>query len=345
MFKEIIKELNASIVKKDNNNVFPVFEAKGYEGIEISENNFRDINENNDYNNKIIFIDGGNNTILSSFNFNLQFIRVVAVVNENNKRKKIEKNEFYSLTTTKYRDKKVYYNTRFFPIKEKLFDNELEFDSMSEELKEGNFRISVGKIANLTRRLAEIKFAAEKIDGLNEGDIIVLDGSLMATTEIEKEFLDELYSLAEQKNIIISSLTKTSRIFTTTGASIIDILNSFNRLKWSYYPAFNINNESHRAELYFVKLHKRAEYVFRFEIYNKQKDYSEKIISLLSSNSKDAAFPGYPYGLVTADRFARVANEEAEYFRTRFMAEAGKDFKLIEKSMKSVDMHDRLSGI
>ena len=50
---------------------------------------------------KTVFVDGGNAELLSAPNFSLQFVRVIAVVHENNKRAKTEKNEFYVLAAAK----------------------------------------------------------------------------------------------------------------------------------------------------------------------------------------------------------------------------------------------------
>jgi len=45
------------------------------------------------------------------------------------------------------------------------------------------------------------------------------------------------------------------------------------------------------------------------------------VTSALASNSKDISFPGYPYGLIDADGFARVGGEEVEAYRVPLMSE------------------------
>ena len=71
----------------------------------------------------------------------------------------------------------------------------------------------------------------------------------------------------------------------------------------------------------------------------------EEVLSLLKQNSKDPVFLGYPYGLIQADRFGRVSNNDAEYLKTSFMAKAGKRFDKIRKYMASVDSHEILDSV
>ena len=78
------------------------------------------------------------------------------------------------------------------------------------------------------------------------------------------------------------------------------------------------------VSIFLSKFHQRSEYIFRFEIFNEQKEKTKQVISELSRNSIDPLFLGYPYGLVIADEMARVSNNEAEYYRTKILANAGK---------------------
>ena len=38
----------------------------------------------------------------------------------------------------------------------------------------------------------------------------------------------------------------------------------------------------------------------------------EMIVNQIANNAKDVVFPGYPYGLILADKFARISNNEKE---------------------------------
>lgn len=47
------------------------------------------------------------------------------------------------------------------------------------------------------------------------------------------------------------------------------------------------------------------------------------VLASLAANSSDAALPGYPYGLSSADRFARVRHDEAAAFTIQLRALMG----------------------
>ena len=113
-------------------------------------------------------------------------------------------------------------------------------------------------------------------------------------------------------------ISKTSTLFTTTGLSLLGAVQG---LAEDYdvngpccLPIARVANVLHNAFIYVVKLHESARYVFRFEIYGEQaRRMSEEdlcgVTSALASNSKDISFPGYPYGLIDADSFARVSGD------------------------------------
>ena len=60
--------------------------------------------------------------------------------------------------------------------------------------------------------------------------------------------------------------------------------------------------------IYVVKLNENSKKCFRVE-----GQINDEVLSLLVENSKDPTFIGYPYGLIEADKFARVSNEEKDH--------------------------------
>ena len=70
-----------------------------------------------------------------------------------------------------------------------------------------------------------------------------------------------------------------------------------------------------------------------------------KICSLLSLNAKDPVFIGYPYGLVEADKLARISNQEADLLKTQLMVSFGKDWKKVKNSLNSMNAHQILDNI
>ncbi len=126
-----------------------------------------------------------------------------------------------------------------------------------------------------------------------------------------------------------------------------------NDIAWYYYPIVEINQPNHKAEMFATKLHKNSEHVFRFEVLKDQLTRHnlgevELILSALAANSGDIAFPGYPYGLIDADRFARVQNSEkiAREFQFRAVLSSKNDlWKKISKFIKSTDAHEVLNKL
>jgi NurA-like 5'-3' nuclease len=129
---------------------------------------------------------------------------------------------------------------------------------------------------------------------------------------------------------------------TDKGSSFIGLISEMQpNYNWSYYPVAEFKDSKY--DILFSKLSKRSNYIFRIDInhINKIND----VLSLLMKNSNDPIFLGYPYGLVEADKFARVSNKELELLKTKFMIKAGKDWKSINNLLKTKDSHGILDRI
>ena len=329
---DIVEEISNFIGKKQGNvhldgNIVPV-----------SSENFHKL-EKLESNKKIVFIDGGNAELFSAADFSLHFVRTCGLIFKNNKKIDSIKEEFYVLVNAVEEKGKLMYKAKIFSLKGK--NEEIAFNSDDQTLKDGVNRSEISKIGNIVRRFAELTLANKVID---KADIVVLDGSLKTSIVGESVYMQRIYDKAIEKNVIISSLCKTNRIFTDKGGCFISQLETdFDQ--WYYHPVIELNNKKHQAELSFVKLNKSSEYVFCFEIFKNQKENLKEILSMLANNSNDAVFPGYPYGLILADKFARVSNEEREYLLTVFQAKSGKLWEQIKKQLSVVNAHSILDNI
>ena len=244
----------------------------------------------------------------------------------------------------------LFYNADFIKLNDEnnIIPNkeDLLLSSLDETIKHGITRANISNVANVIRRFSEIKTAVNVIDNLENNGIIVLDGSLQCTFTNEKKYFEELYKKAEEKNITICGLSKTTTLMTDKGNSISNALNKYNvDGKWLYHPVAEIKSISHKAEMAFVKLHEKSRHIFRFEIYKEQKEKLHETVSLLAANCKDAVFLGYPYGLIEADKNARIPNQEKDMLLTLFSAKFGKDWEKIKESLSNVDAHDILDKI
>tara|TARA_Y100000310_G_scaffold345853_1_gene471429 strand:+ start:11571 stop:12620 length:1050 start_codon:yes stop_codon:yes gene_type:complete len=345
IYNQIINLVKNNISNIDDNHI--QFSDTNYKPINFDKNNFQEI-KNSDSKNKIAFIDGGSAEIIKSPNLSLNLIRIYYTIYKENKRITSKKHDFYVFVNAKEKNNEIFYdcniiggNENFIPDKDDLF-----LSSFDETIKQGITRASISSISNIIRRFSEIKTASTVARLLEKDDIIVLDGSLQCTFTNEKKYFDELYEKAEEKNIIISGLSKTTALMTDRGNSIANALNKFNQKgKWIYYPVAEINTSNHKAEITFTKLHESSKYIFRFEIYKEQKGKINDIVSLISNNAKDSVFIGYPYGLIEADRQARISNQEKDMLLTIFSTKFGKDWEKIQQSLSNTNAHEILDSM
>lgn len=305
------------------------------------------------------FVDGGNQEIIGAPNFSAQINRVYFNIFRGRERihpKTLPgRVEFYSATMASYRDEGIFYDTSVFPVKaefEGLVPCErLTFSSLDRTVTAGNQRADIRHVASVARRFAEWEFTKHVIENeLEKGDMIVHDGSLQTSLTNEYKYLDRAVEAALTKDVVFAGISKTSTLFTTTGLSLLGAVQQLAedygvRGPWCL-PIAKVANILHNAFIYVVKLHENAKYVFRYEIYGEQaKKMSDDelcaVSAALVSNSKDISFPGYPYGLIDADRFARVGGEEIDAYRVPLLSEISKrgKWKKISRHICSGDAH------
>ncbi|MBI3035174.1 DNA double-strand break repair nuclease NurA, partial [Candidatus Woesearchaeota archaeon] len=217
------------------------------------------------------------------------------------------------------------------------------FSSFDHTLMLGANRAEISNVANAIRRFAELRLA-KIISKDNFCDVIVLDGSLQSTLTNEDRYLNELYESCSENNVILAALSKTASLFTDDGNLLSVVLDNISNIpSWFYYPIADINNPSHKAEMFFVKFHPKSKHIFRFEIFNIQKSMAEDTINALASGCIDPIFIGYPYGLIEADRVARISNKEKDSLKTILLAKLRN--KNIEKYLSTINAHAILDKI
>src|SRR3989338_3947890 len=261
----------------------------------------------------IAFIDGGQAEIISAGNFSCSFIRVVALIMKDNKNVKQIQKEFFLVTTATYQNSDIFYESKVFG--DKIIDEQQLFISSNvPSIKVGKERAPIFKLATIARRFAELALSSQI-----EADYVLLDGTL------EPSFRNEEKYLPIQQNIC--SLAKSSSLFTTSGNSPVVLLNKIHPGVWSYHLDHST---------FFVKLHQQAKHVFRFE-------GDEQFLPFLVHNSSDAPFLGYPYGLVLADKLARVSNAEKNSLKMRFLLH--NDNKDLLPYLSTSNAHDKLDSL
>lgn len=277
------------------------------------------------HNKRIAFVDGGNAEIMKAPNFSLQFVRVCAVLFQGNARSKIVKNEFYVLAHASGCGD-LRYKAEVFPANDALA-KALEFDALDCTIRNGTEKADISRIGSIARRFAELRLAEQV---LADADVIVLDGSLKCLVTNEKMLMQSLCNAGAAKGAIICALSKTSDALTSNGSSIVGQIGSM--LKSEGYVE--------QDDVFFAKLNRKSKYVFSFEIYAGQN--VSGVLGMLSQNACDASFPGYPYGLILADKFARVSTDEKSYLLMLFQARAGKQWAVIENHINATNAHGML---
>ena len=317
----------------------------------------------------IAFVDGGRAELLAAPNFAVGLNRVYFCLFKGDKRiepaKLPSRIDYYTICYATTTGNQIVYKTELVPIKEEWKDYlpnaaDLEIDSFDHTLVVGNQRIAISRILDVAREFSEWLFSKIIIEKeLQRGDVIVRDGTLQTFITHESKYANEAYEVAKRKGVYYTALSKTSTLFTDTGQplfSSIQLLSESSALKdsaWYYYPIVAITHPDHEAEMFAVKLHQNSDYVFRFEILRDQitkhnLGEAEQIISSLAANSRDVGFPGYPYGLIDADRFARVSMNEktANEFQLRAILSSDKEvWENISKFIRSSDAHEVLNKL
>ncbi len=294
---------------------------------------------------KLVFIDGGNASIISSPQLCVDFVRVFHSVWQDGKRVSCGSDEFYVLSVSSLIQGKISYSAKMFSDKPaflgSFLDSVLSFDPLDDGLRQGKSRSSISNVANIVRRLAELKVASEAVK--KTGCLAVLDGDFSFSTAYEKNAIMGLASAASSSGSAVLALSKTSDLLASNGASVSTVLaSSAPGGCWYYFPA----GTKQFSKVFFAKLHNRSDYIFKVELLDVALDVDvPSFLSLLSSNSKDPVFLGYPYGLIEADMFARVSNKEQETLKVSFASKAGKDWNLLDSLSKSSDAHHILDRI
>ncbi len=283
---------------------------------QINQQNFHTIPSSNE-DKTIAFIDGGQAEILQTGNFCLSLIRVAIVIFKKNIKIGQKLHEFYLFTSAVYHHGELYYQARtFFKDKILVREQDLFVSSNDPSLKSGLERAPVQKISSMARRFAELALAAE-----SNSDFIILDGALDKTYINEENYLKLLNKKA-------SALAKTSSLFTVNGNSPATLLKQLHS-KETWFYAITENTA-------LVKLHPQANHIFRFE-------GNREILPFLISNSHDALFLGYPYGLMLADKLARVSHQEKNSLIARLLLKS--DNKIISEYLQNTNAHEILDNL
>ena len=212
-------------------------------------------------------------------------------------------------------------------------------------------------LASLARRLAEIRLATRiASDELGPGDILVMDGSLQTSLDVERQYACRLYDTAARRGVIVCGLAKTTRLLTESGEPLLarasEIAAKAGHDRW-YVPVAEGMFGDGLTSMLAARLHPRSRFVFRVDVLYEQfrgMDDAQRnaVFWSLAANSGDAAAPGYPYGLIDADKHAQVRKKEAAMHRrslySRMEGRPGRR-RVLARHPDSVIFHDVLNRV
>ena len=122
------------------------------------------------------------------------------------------------------------YNIQLFPrepeFKEYLPTEEIIIKMDEVRMLWGfRFRPNIETFGGVAMRFAEWFYATKFIETeLDNGDIFVRDGSLQTGYKDEVLLVKDLHSLAQEKNVYITGLSKSCRLITKNGDSLISLI-------------------------------------------------------------------------------------------------------------------------
>ncbi|HLF54149.1 MAG TPA: DNA double-strand break repair nuclease NurA [Candidatus Nanoarchaeia archaeon] len=282
---------------------------------------------------QIVFVDGGNGELLNGPNVSVQFVRLYASWYHLNARVKRELRERFVVVFAQQKGLDLSFEAKVFD----LDGNELSsvsFDAFDPAIALSGRRADPSSVAGHVRKLLELGFAEEIVENLNPGDFLVRDGDLEPFGSAVEERMKFLSLVSSRRKVAIIGLSKTSTLCTDSGNSALFVLSRFAPAgSWLYYAGGRVG---------FVKLHPRSEYVFRCDILQADKQLLFSAVQLLAANSEDPSFLGYPYGLIEADKFARVSRDEAAQLGLRLAVQSRDAFKPLQHAL---DAHGLLNVI
>jgi len=279
----------------------------------------------------IFFIDGGNGEVLRGANISVQFIRLYAVLYDNNVRVDRVLKEFFLVVLAHKKNLDLGFEATLFNLQGEELEK-FSFDAYDPALSWAKQRVQPSTVAGYIRKLLEVRLATESCNKLSQGDIVVRDGDLDAHGNYMEKATQILNSAAEKKGVIVLGVSKTSTLCTDSGNSaLLALRNLAPQGAWSYYAGTNVA---------FLKLHPGSKYVFRCDVFPRDREFLSKSWSALAANSSDPAFLGYPYGLLDADKFAQVPKDELSQLRVRFAMQSKDIFTNVESSLDAHDILD-----
>lgn len=271
---------------------------------------------------KIAAIDGGSATIVNGHSFTVDTYRTGYLIFQNTTLVKeyIESPAIITVSLGNLKD-------IFVPIYHNLVG------TSPEELP--HFDRAIDRI----RTLKEWSLAESLIDELEEGDLILVDGSLRSSVSLPYIMLERIAKKAVKKGIRLIGVTKASTLYWGERSPLIPIIHRLGERAYANQNWFClVSNPKNQpaadtrwfGQIYVAKLSPKSDFAFRVDINRFDEERPATIMAALAAASQDPAYMGYPYPLAAIHNRVRIEPSMIEdfYYRLQSLAlEEGVDIR------------------
>ncbi len=285
---------------------------------------------------ELAFCDGGNYPIFMSNYFVFQMNRVFASAWKGRKRIKYISVDFLTLTRWTAEG----FSSSVYPLKSNL--QAPSFDFLPREAdtvvqyRELRGLDALKAASQLPRRIAEKKVAKALISDYT----LVLDGLLQPECQAEWDAISEIRSLSKAGGHLVAGFAKTAALM-DPGVFPLGMLDREG--EWYVRLARVTSRDS---DLYAAKLHRVALTPYFVELVAGDERSISDFFNALFSDSLDPHLPGYPHGLIDADRSARVGTREIERLRSEVLRVMQPELaKAVLRGERTLTTHDLLNAL
>ena len=215
-------------------------------------------------------------------------------------------------------------------------------------------------LLGVPRKMAEWAVADSVVaNELAAGDMLVMDGTLQSGSGRESDFAAKVYKRAVRKGVVMCGLAKTTTLTTADNRPLVHRASEVARAaglggkRW-FVRIGERATANDMGYTIIAKLHEKSRYAFRLGVLAEQYKSMggaevESVLASMAANSRDIAMPGYPYGAIDADRFAKVRMREASMYRNMLDAElmrrpGGADIAAQIRTMSAHQVLNRVTG-
>jgi hypothetical protein len=259
---------------------------------------------------RLAAVDGSNAMILESGSFSLAAVRAVVSCFAQDRR------EFLRSTSTRLVkiEAREGYVARFAALYREYF---------GEEPQQGLAADDPARAIAVVREMVEFAAAREALESLEEGDTLLLDGSLRVGHASHLPVLRELLFGAGNAGIRVAGISKRTSATWGGGYPLVLAVDMFAthagiRSPWCVRIPEEVLDQTPHAQWqrgvpYVARFHEKGETAFKIEV----PDYADEhaaieACSACAAYAGDGRIPGYPYPLLDAHRAVVLGADEVE---------------------------------